>query len=115
MAGCIFKYTKLHARGLEVLPFIDNYRACYARFCNKVRNTARQYTLTELISKWWSIVSFGQFLFVFVPQSGDANYQGVYQPSSSSSASASSASSETTSLKTSVDAANPFGSYQQSV
>jgi hypothetical protein len=31
MAGCIFKYTKLHARGLEVLPFIDNYRACYAR------------------------------------------------------------------------------------
>jgi hypothetical protein len=32
IGGCVYKYQKLHARGIEVLPFIDNYRAIYARF-----------------------------------------------------------------------------------
>jgi hypothetical protein len=37
--GCIYKYSKLHARGIEVLPFIDNYRTWYARYCGKVCNS----------------------------------------------------------------------------
>ena len=35
IGGCVFKYVKLHARGVEVLPFIDQYRSWYGRFCNK--------------------------------------------------------------------------------
>lgn len=32
IGGCIFKYVKLHARGVEVIPFIDTYRNLYSRF-----------------------------------------------------------------------------------
>jgi hypothetical protein len=32
IGGCIFKYVKLHARGVEIVPFIDTYRNVYARF-----------------------------------------------------------------------------------
>jgi hypothetical protein len=35
MAGCAFKYYRLHARGMDVIPGIDTWRGLYSRVCNR--------------------------------------------------------------------------------
>lgn len=84
MGGCAFKYVKLHARGVEVIPGIDTWRGLYAR-CKNGGGAAPGYDGVVYKS------SVG-------PQS---QFDAPIQDQHAATAGASSASSS-----------NPFGSYQ---